>query len=205
MAQHSVLIADDHQLVRDTLAHYLTADPAFRVAVADSLPEALARIAAQGVFDLVLLDVTMPGMDGLEGVDRAVRANAGGAVVLLSGNVRQGFVTEAIGRGARGFIPKTLPARALIEALRQVLSGRVYLPVAFHAGTEILPGPLGDLTPQEMRVLRRLCEGKTNKEIARDMELTEVTIKTHMRAICSKLGARNRTHAAMIANQLIGP
>lgn len=196
----TVLIADDHQLVRDAVAHYLDAESGARVSVAESLAEALAAMRAAGGFDLVLLDVAMPGMAGLVSVEQAVAANPRGAVVLFSGSVRRGIVTDAVARGARGFIPKSLPARALVHALRLVAEGRVYLPVSFMAGeTGDLPEPLRHLTPQEGRVLRRLCEGKTNKEIAREMDLSEVTIKTHMRTLCAKLGAKNRTHAAMIA------
>ena len=204
MQQLSVLIADDHQLVRDTIAHYLASEPGVDVALAVSLPEALSGIAERGGFDIVLLDVLMPGMDGLSGVDRAIAANPDGAVVLMSGAARRGYINEAIARGARGFIPKTLPARGLIHALRLIAAGRVYLPVALMAEeTADLPEPLRHLTPQEGRVLRRLCEGMTNKEIARELHLGEVTIKTHMRALCSKLGARNRTHAAMIATPFL--
>jgi DNA-binding NarL/FixJ family response regulator len=201
MAALSVLIADDHQLVRDMIAHYLSAEPDVSIEVAESLSGVMAALAERGSFDIVLLDVTMPGMQGLPSIEAAVAANRGGAVVLFSGSVRRSFVVEALSRGARGFVPKTLPARSLIHALRQVAAGRSYLPVAFLADENAeMPDFMRGLTPQEGRVLRRLCQGMTNKEIARDMDLSEVTIKTHMRAICAKLGARNRTHAAMIAN-----
>lgn len=201
----SVLIADDHLLVRDTVAHYLAAEGDVTVALAETLPEALRAIDARGRFDVVLLDVGMPGMDGLAGIERAVAANGGGAVVLFSGGLKRAFVADAVARGARGFIPKTLPARSLIHALRFVAEGRVYLPVQFLSEESAGNGaPLAGLTPQEGRVLRHLCAGMSNKEIARAMDLSEVTIKTHMRAICHKLGAKNRTHAAMIATPHLG-
>lgn len=201
MSDLSLLIADDHLLVREALAHFLAAEPGIRIEMADSLPDALRAVAKHGPFDVVLLDVMMPGMDGIDSVARAVAANAGGAVVIFSGAVRRAFVDEAIGRGARGYVPKNLPANALIHALRQVASGRIFLPMS-HLTDEAadFPQELRHLSPQEGRVLLYLCEGKSNKEIARAMELSEVTIKTHMRAICAKLDARNRTHAAMIAN-----
>jgi len=201
MPELSLLIADDHLLVRETLANFLAADPDLVVETAASLPEALDRIAARGRFDVVLLDVMMPGMGGLEGVVRAVAANTGGAVVVFSGAVRRAFVDEAILLGARGFIPKNLPTKSLIHALRFVAAGNVFRPAAHMVQEQRdFPAELRHLSPQEGRVLLLLCEGKSNKEIARAMALSEVTIKTHMRAICAKLQARNRTHAAMIAN-----
>lgn len=198
---HSLLVADDHLLVREMLVHYLSATLDFRISTAANLPEALDVIATHGPQDLLLLDVLMPGMGGIMGVERAIAANAPGAVLIFSGSVRRAFVEEAIARGVRGYIPKTMPARSLVHALRHVLSGQVYLPVQYFTETPgEMPPALGHLSTQEGRVLRHLCEGMSNKEIARAMNLSEVTIKTHMRAICQKLDARNRTQAALIGN-----
>ncbi|MFN3292292.1 MAG: response regulator [Gemmobacter sp.] len=201
MPVRSVLIADDHLLVRDTLVHYLQAGGDLRVDAAGSFAEALDRARTQGPYDVVLLDVVMPGMSGLESIQHMVAANDGGAVVLISGQLPHGLIDAAVRAGARGFVPKHLPASTLRHALRQVIAGRVYLPPEMHADLpRALPPALAHLTPQEARVLRHLCEGRSNKEIARAMDLTEVTIKTHMRAVCTKLEARNRTHAALIGS-----
>lgn len=202
MAALKVLIADDHLLLRETLVQFLSRQPDFNVRSAGNLPEALALISAEGPFDIVLLDVVMPGMNGLTGVEAAVAANGTGAVALMSGSPQRKLVDDAIKKGARGFIPKTLSAEALAEVLRLIHSGKVYLPMD-HYAQETANNPirqLAPLSPQETRVLRYLCQGMSNKEIAREMELTEITIKTHMRAVCSKLEARNRTHAALIGN-----
>ena len=199
MSDVTVLIADDHHLLRETLVQYLSREPGFAVASAATMGETLAKIGAQGAFDIVLLDIVMPGMDGLKGVEAAVTANAKGAVVVMSGNVPRSFVESAMQKGARGFVPKTLPAEGLAAALRHVHSGKTYLPVEHYSSMTGQPVPgLSQLSPQETRVLRHLCKGQSNKEIAREMDLTEITIKTHMRAICTKLNARNRTHAALI-------
>lgn len=201
----SILIADDHLLLRETLVHFLAGDPEFRVTTAASLAEAMASITAEGPFDVVLLDVVMPGMQGLTGITNAVAANAGGAVVLLSGSVQRDLIEAAVQRGVRGFIPKTLPARALTQALRAITAGRIWLPLDLQSETlPALPPGLAALSPQEARVLRHLCRGQSNKEIARELAVAEVTIKTHMRAICTKLGARNRTEAALIGTRHFG-
>lgn len=199
----SVLIADDHQLVRETLAVFMRMQPGLAVTTADSLHNALDCIAEAGGFDVVLLDVNMSGMTGIPSIRRTIAANPGGAVVVFSGNVGCDFVSEAISAGARGFIPKTLPSKSLIAAIRFIAAGETFLPLSFMAERqEEEPGPLSQLSPQEQRVLGKLREGLMNKEIARELGLSEMTIKMHVRSICSKLGARNRTHAVMIALSL---
>lgn len=196
MAALSLLVADDHLLLRDTLIALLSARGGFQVTGAATLAETLNQISTHGRFDLVLLDIVMPGMNGLTGLAQVVAANAGGAVVAMSGNVKPGFVEQALQGGARGFVPKTLSPQRLAGALEFVASGGVYLPDDYRQSPA--PQNLPGLTTQETRVLRYLCEGQSNKEIAREMDLTEITIKTHMRSVCLKLGAKNRTQAALI-------
>lgn len=198
----NVLIADDHQLIREMVEMYLRSQPDISVALADSLASTLEACQAAGGFDVVMLDLAMPGMAGLSGVEKVIAANGGKPVVLFSGNASRETVNQAIGLGAKGFIPKTLPAKSLTNAIRFVAAGETFLPMSYLMEDEPSPEQQGwNLSAQETRVLKKLCEGKTNKEIAREMELSEVTIKMYMRSICSRLGAKNRTHAAMIANQ----
>lgn len=197
----SVLIADDHQLLAEVLALHLGSQGGFSTETAGSLPDALELIAARGGFDVVLLDLMMPGMNGLDGLDRAIAANAGRPVILLSGNLAPATVTDAMQRGAASCLPKTTPPRSLINAVRFVASGETFLPMPLlQPDEEKAPGGAA-LTPREFRILRQLCAGMTNKEIGRELSLSEVTIKMHVRSIFTKLGAKNRTHAAMIANE----
>lgn len=199
-----LLIADDHQLVREMLRMLLN-EGEFAIDTAESLPDALAHIESAGGYDIVLLDVLMPGMGGLIGVKKAIAANTAGAVVILSGDLRQSFVKDAMAHGARGYIPKSMPALSFIEALRQIAAGKTYLPIKHVDAPQVAPPELANLSTQERRVLTFLCEGMSNKAIANAMDLTEITIKTHMRGLCAKIGARNRTEAALIARNFPKP
>ena len=197
-----ILIADDHDLLRDVLRSYLEAEGGFAVETASDVDGALAALAAQGAFDVVLLDYNMPGMNGFEGLAR-VRAAAGEApVAIISGSWAGGLPERALAEGAAGFVPKTLPAKSLVNAIRFMAAGERYLPLErlqqLHGEAEAKPFD-DRLSPRERQVLRALCEGKANKEIARDLELREPTVKLHVKLVCRKLGARNRTHAAMVA------
>ncbi len=197
-----ILIADDHDLLRDVLRSYLEAEGGFAVATASDVDGALAAIAADGAFDVVLLDYNMPGMNGFEGFGR-VRAAVGEApIAIISGSWAGGLPERALAEGAAGFVPKTLPAKSLVNAIRFMAAGERYLPLerlqSLHGEAEAKPFD-DRLSPRERQVLRALCEGKANKEIARDLDLREPTVKLHVKLVCRKLGARNRTHAAMVA------
>jgi len=197
----TILIADDHDLVRETLAMFLDADGESQTVSAKDLNEALDKIKSDGPFDLVLLDFTMPGMKGLEGLKKAIKANEGKPVGLISGTATRLIAEQALEAGAAGFLPKTLPAKSLVNAVKFMAAGEVYAPVRFMSGKDD-PEETDfekDLSERERQVLRGLMAAKSNKEIARDLDLQEVTIKLHVKTLGRKLDAKNRTDAAMIA------
>ena len=198
-----ILLADDHSLVREAICAFLTAEGFEDVTGVSSLDEALERVAAGTPFDLVLLDYDMPGMNGLDGLARMRAAMGARPVAMLTGSASAAIARRALDAGARGFLPKTLSARSLAAAIQFIAAGGVFAP--YDLMTEAAP-PAGGLTRRESEVLSALREGKSNKEIANDLNLQEVTIKLHVKTLCRKLGARNRTQAAMLAQErLIHP
>lgn len=196
-----ILIADDHELVRDTVAAFLANEPSMRVSVAADFDSAAMLITNEGPFDLVLLDYDMPGMNGLDGLARASELNFKSPVAILSGTASRTIAEEALASGAAGFLPKSLPAKSLIHAVRFMVAGEQYAPVQFMTEKEEERAhPLKEkLTKRELEVLKGLVEGQSNKEIARVLDLQEVTVKLHVKTLCRKLDARNRTQAAMTA------
>ncbi|MFN3278543.1 MAG: response regulator [Paracoccus hibiscisoli] len=192
-----ILLADDHSLVREAVCAFLTAEGFEDVTGVSSLHEALDRVADDAPFDLVLLDYDMPGMNGLDGLSRMRAAMGARPVAMLTGSASPAVARQALDAGARGFLPKTLSAKSLAAAIQFIAAGGVFAPYDLMAAP---PARAADgLTQRESEVLSGLCEGKSNKEIANDLNLQEVTIKLHVKTLCRKLGARNRTQAAMLA------
>lgn len=198
-----ILIADDHDLLRDTLVLYLEGAGDMQTCAAADLDQALLAIKTDGPFDLVLLDYKMPGMNGLAGLQRALAAEGGQRVALMSGEATREIAEKALEVGAAGFVPKTLAAKSLVNAVRFMMMGEVYAPLDFMTAVEEAePNPLAArLSQRELQVLRGLTQGKANKEIARDLELQEPTIKLHVKTLYRKIGAANRTQAALIARE----
>jgi DNA-binding NarL/FixJ family response regulator len=206
-----ILFADDHALIRESLKPYLLklSDDCEIVEVG-SLDEALAK--TKETWDLVLLDLQMPGVEGFDGFDTIKKTMNGTPIVILSGYSDKRTINAALDRGAAGFIPKSATGKTLVRALQTVLDGERFIPSSileesdapsiFDRGKKTGPAadsPLNRLTDREAEVLRLLIAGKTNKEIAITLGLQEITVKIHLRNSYKKIGAGNRADAVRIA------
>lgn len=204
-----ILLADDHTLVRQGLMPFFkTLDTEVEVIEAADFDEALEKAKVAGSLDIVLLDLKMPGMRGTRGIVTMIETMPSVPVVILSGSVESQDVMGCAEAGAAGYLPKTLNSTAMINALRLVLSGEKYFPSFAFAAPRLpeaeTPGygddnPLASLEDRERTILGMVVEGRTNKEIARALDLQEVTIKVQTRNIYRKLGATNRSQAVRIA------
>ena len=174
------------------------------VTTATDLDQADTLIVEQGPFDVVLLDLNMPGMNGVAGLRRAIRHNQGKPVAIITGNPTPRMQEEILQAGASGIVLKTTAARSLANAIRFMDAGEFYLPMELMRQTQSATRDArhGKLSEKEMSVLQYLAEGKQNKEIANELTLAEPTVKMHVTAICRKLGAQNRTQAVIIARDL---
>lgn len=198
----NVLIADDHVLLAQAIADVLEKSLDVRVTVTTSRQTAIEALG-QSQYDVVLLDLRMPGMHGLSSVAEVVKRTGDGHVVLFTGQVDRQFLEDAIKLGLSGYIPKTMPLKSLEISLRLICSGQTFIPRIPDGDGE--PGRpregAENLSDRELHVLRLAADGATNKEIGRELSVTETHIKMIMRSICSKLAARNRAHASVIARE----
>ena len=204
--QARIVIADDHPLYREALALiFERAGDIETVGSVDTFEGAEAAIAG-GDVALALLDLGMPGMDGVSGVTRLRERHPATRVAVISGSLDAARIREVLGAGACGYLPKTFEPHMILAAVRLMLSGAIYVPPdALAEATAAEPGRdkpaagTGALTPRELEVLRLLTKGSANKEIAREIGVAEVTVKLHTRRILEKLGVRNRAAAAALA------
>ncbi|MGH1455650.1 MAG: response regulator [Alphaproteobacteria bacterium] len=212
-----LLIADDHTLFRDALVQYIErSDPNADVTLAKDFHEALSKLEQNPHQDLVILDLRMPGMMGLNGFKTMRDKFPDISVALMSGVAEQEDVHDALEYGAVGYFPKTLSGKALLSAIKQVVDGHIFVPESPNDKTKFMPSYYSDtpqkpiresleslnLTPREKEVLSFLVDGAANKEIARELNLQIVTVKLHVRGICRKLNAKNRTQAALKAKEM---
>lgn len=196
-----VLIADDHSLFREGLAHVLAElDGVLDLLHAADCLRALELASAHPDLDLVLLDLEMPGMSGLEALRRLCDQFPALPVVVLSATTQRADMQRALDLGAMGFVPKDATGRQMIQALRLVLAGGLAVPSAL-----VRPAAddwRADLTERQREVLALLARGLVNKEIARTLGLAEATVKMHITAIMKLLGVSNRTQAVLAAQRL---
>ena len=209
----NILIADDHDLVREglkqTLARLPSAITFIEAGSADEVRQALADFPP---VSLVILDLHMPGANGLELLTTICNEHPDIPVVILSAIEESQVMQRTIDRGAAGFIPKSAANEVLVGALQLVLAGGVYIPNEIlnkkAIDTESVPGRTGNLleppklTDRQMDVLHLLSNGESNKIIARKLGLSEHTIKIHISAIFKALGVNNRTAAAIAYREI---
>src|SRR3954454_22811662 len=188
-----VVIADDHPLIRGAMREAIVGRfPNATIGEAGSLEETTVLLDGDAEVDLVLLDLTMPGVRGFSGLMYLRAQYPGVPVVVVSANDDPAVIRRCMDFGASGFIPKTLGVEAMRDAIAIVLKGGVWTPpdVDLAAGTEAetadLMGRLSTLTPQQVRVLMMLSEGLLNKQIAYNLTVSEATVKAHVSAILQK-------------------
>ncbi|MGE5477829.1 MAG: LuxR C-terminal-related transcriptional regulator [Bacteroidales bacterium] len=206
-----ILLADDHAMVRDGLVPFLERlQPGATVIEAGTFPEAQEAARNHADLGLAILDLYMPGMNGLSGLTALRQEFPNLPIVILSGSTKPEDALQAIEHGACGFVPKTMRGETILGVLRLVLSGEKYIPpFLFDYRDNQAPqpaqaapasgSPLALLTPRERDILEMIVDGAPNKVIARELNLQEVTVKAHLRNMFRKLNVANRTEAARIA------
>jgi two-component system nitrate/nitrite response regulator NarL len=199
-----ILLADDQDLVRDSLITLITAYSAgSEVTGVNSLDAALDMLNRGIRYDLTILDLQMPGMNGVAGLRKVTAGWPQMAVALMSGAASDSDVEEALAYGAKGYLPKSMAGKALVRAIELIMAGEVYLPsTALRGASQAAPMDRLGLTQRECQVLKELKEGLANKEIAQRLGLNVATVKMHLRSLSRKLEARNRTDVVLKAIQL---
>jgi len=193
-----IMIVDDHAMVRMGLRGVLSAEPGFTVVTeARDGHEALQRFPTAEP-DVVLMDITLPGLSGIETTRRLVADHPWARVLTVSMHDTAEDVHRALEAGATGYVPKSAEADLLIAAIRSVAAGQRFLPPELARRLADREARIG-LSPREIEVLTLVALGRANKQIALTLGLSEATVKTHLAHILEKLGAPDRTRAVTIA------
>ncbi|BCH24512.1 response regulator [Mesorhizobium sp. L-8-3] len=205
------LIIDDHPLFREALHSAVRmAYPDVDTVEARSVEEALDLLGSPIPFDLALLDLSMPGVQGFEGLLQLRTRHPRLPVVVVSGHEEPRIISEALSYGAAGFIPKSVRKDELAQAIRDVMEGAIYVPENYdgqapdadRSDRAEMVRRLSKLTPQQLRVLQMLKQGMLNKQIAYELQVGETTVKAHVSEILRKLNVYSRTQAVIEVSKL---
>jgi DNA-binding NarL/FixJ family response regulator len=206
---YRLVIADDHPLFRGAMREAVSGLIArVEIAEAGAFDEVSKLLDRPGETDLILLDLTMPGVRGFSGLMYLRAQYPSVPVVVVSANDDPAVIRRCMDFGASGFIPKTLGIEEMRKAVMAVLKGEVWTPPDVDLTREVdaeaagLMARLATLTPQQVRVLMMLSEGLLNKQIAYELDVSEATIKAHVSAILTKLGVESRTQAVIAAAKI---
>jgi len=205
----SFLVVDDHPLFRDALMLAIRASrPDAVIHEASSIDIAKGLLGKGERYDLVLLDLSMPGVSGFEGFLELRNLDPKQPIVIVSALENARIVHEAVTLGAAGFIPKSARKPELAEAIETVLLGNLTLPKGYQPparvanGTNDIGARLSSLTPQQLRVLTMLRQGLLNKQIAHELGVGETTVKAHVSEILRKLDVASRTQAVIEVSRI---
>lgn len=214
---YKILIADDHPLFREAIINVIKQEfPGCEIFESDGLDGAMEITRVNDTLDLILLDLDMPGMNGLNGLISLRNESPTIPVVIVSAEKNKQVVLQAITYGAVGFIAKSSPREQMGAALQTILDGNVYLPPDIIRVDSKTPEPQGSngnfkaispellssLTRRQLLVLERMSKGESNKQIAYNLNIAETTVKTHVSAILRKLGVYNRIQAILSAGDI---
>ncbi|GCE47687.1 LuxR family two component transcriptional regulator [Thermosporothrix hazakensis] len=200
-----VVIADDHCIVREGLRHLITDDPAIEVVGEAANGAATLELVREHHPDVVLLDLLLPVIDGIQATSRIRQEFPQTQVVILTSFLERLAVISAVRAGAIGYLLKDTEAEELCTAIKAASKGQLHMSpqaTAFLRQEMRIPNRIDRLTEREADVLRLLAQGQTNKDIARHLHIVEDTVKTHVRHILAKLGVQSRTQAALYAARL---
>lgn len=207
------LLVDDHAVFTQGLRFLLSdLDESMQFVEATSCEQAL-QIGGESDIDLILLDFHMPGLHGLDALRSVKKHFPSAAVVMLSSEDSPQIIRDVIDNGASGFIPKSSTADVLIAALRLILAGGIYLPTSAltdvrnqrqiaESDGEAPDAPIEGLSPRQLQVLMKVIQGKPNKVVAYELNISEGTVKAHLSAAFRALGVHNRTEAVFAAAKL---
>jgi DNA-binding NarL/FixJ family response regulator len=207
----SILVIDDHPLFCEAISMALAKGLGLEtVASASTLGEAVERLSDGLDADAIVLDLNLPDVTGIDGLMRLKAMTPRTPVVVVSGMTDDRIVAQALRAGAAGFVKKDTPVESLIAAFETVFAGGVATPPDYTPpadddldgdSIEAALARLSELTPQQLRILSLVCEGKLNKQIAFDLNIAETTVKAHITAILRKLGVQSRTQAVLVAQK----
>ena len=196
-----VVIADDHQLILQSLRAALDADEGFDVVGQTDSGAHVLPLVGRLHPDLVLMDVQMPGMDGLTALDLLRQRHPEVTVVLISANTEQSLIQNALRRGAAGYLLKSIDPAELPTALRHAMNGTAFYPVGGSETAEEHLSRTAGLTEREVGILQALARGLSNKQLAQELVVTEQTVKFHLSNVYRKLGVSNRAEAVGYAHR----
>ncbi|HEY3487824.1 MAG TPA: response regulator transcription factor [Gammaproteobacteria bacterium] len=209
-----ILVVDDHPLFLDGLLQVLrNLEPSVVTIQVPNAEQALARLRMDPEFQLILIDINMPGMDGLDLLAALIEHEFWIPAVVISAQDNPKVIAGALDAGALGFIPKSFGASELLNALKKVLAGEIFLPDAIKdhisrlrcSTSDIRPGTVRrnfGITARQLRVLELVVKGYSNRKIALTLNLSEHTVKSHLKILFSLLHADNRTACAQKAEEL---